>query len=150
MIKKDLFKYVIVIVALISMASIIKTATSLQNFNKFYYMEAETIANQYADKNYTAFSLNSVEKDKEKVFFFLLCGSEPLNSINISENQTDITVSTKINFGDVKLLAENIEDKSIVTTILKDGGNSIVLDAGEYNLYAVGRNFCGEIGIENK
>ena len=147
MTKKNVLNYVVIIVGLISMALIIKTAFSLKDYNKFYNMESEVIVEQYAGKNYTAFSTTTSGKDSKEFSLFLLCGSESIDSIDISENQTKLNVSAKINIGEAKLLAHNTKNNSIVTAVLKDGDNEIILNEGEYKLYAVGKNFCGKINI---
>lgn len=151
MAKKNVVKYiniVTIIVGLISAALIIKVAFSLKDYNKFYDMEPKVIAEQYAGKNYTVFSTISTEEDNKEFSLLLLCGSEVLDSIDVSESQTKLNVSAKINIGDVKLLAHNISDNSVAATVLKDGDNEIVLDEGNYKLYAVGKNFCGKIHID--
>lgn len=148
MTKKNMLKYVSIAVGLICLILIVKTAFSMKEYNKFYNMEPEVIVEQYAGKNYTAFSTISSEADNKEFSLFLLCGSENLDSIDISKSQTKLNVSAKINIGDVKLIAHNTKDNSVVTATLKDGDNEIVLDEGNHDLYAVGKNFCGKIHID--
>ena len=120
----------------------------MRQYNEIYNYDSQLILEQYGNENFTMFSTSLIEDDKKTSSFRLLCGSEIFDNIIVAKNQNYLIISVKKNFGDVKVLAYNHKDDSIITTILQKGKNEIILNEGEYQLYVIGHHFCGSIQIE--
>jgi len=116
--------------------------------NKIYNYESKLILEQYSEKNFAMVSSSLNENDRKKISFLFLCGSEIFDNIVVPDDKTSIIISVKKDFGDVKILAENVKGGNIISKVLKEGKSEISLIGGEYQLYVVGRRFCGNIQIE--
>lgn len=135
-------------VGLVALFSILGSFITMKTNNKIYNYESQLILEQYSEKNFAMASSTLDENDRKRVSFLFLCGSEMFDTIEVSDDKKSIIISVEKDLGDIKILAANSKDDNIISKVLKEGKNEISLSNGQYQLYVVGRQFCGNIQIE--
>lgn len=139
-------QYITCIVGLLSFFGIIGSFITMANNCKIYDYEPQPIVEQYEKQEKTAASINVTEEKQKKTSFFLLCGAEQFDTIQI-DSEITIDLKVKKKAGEFKILAKNQKDGNILSQSLADGKNELLLEQGEYLLYVVGKWFCGSIQI---
>lgn len=148
MAKWNKWQCITILVGIISGIGLIGSIFTMSDKCKIYDYEPSFIVEQLEDDHYTMTSIVENMEQYKNISYFLLCGSEQLEPVS-TEKETAMKITVQKKRGQVKILAQNIEEDLITTYEMDDIPNGLLLDdVGKYRLFVVGKWFTGNVEIE--